>query len=43
MEKSYNESGTLASEAKYKNGILQGNKKCRDGRFGNESLDCFEN
>ena len=38
----YFESGKLAGTATYKNGALVGYKKCTDGRFGNENLDCLK-
>ncbi len=38
----YFDSGKLAGTATYKNGKLVGYKKCTDGRFGNESLDCLK-
>jgi len=41
IAKSYYESGKVASETKYKKGEIQGYKHCSDGRFGNETLDCF--
>lgn len=34
--------GSLASTKTYKNGKLVGFKKCSDGRFGNENLDCMQ-
>ena len=40
-EKWYFENGKLAGTATYKNGKLVGYKKCTDGRFGNESLNCL--
>jgi antitoxin component YwqK of YwqJK toxin-antitoxin module len=39
--KEYCESGRLASVSEYKNDVFQGYKKCADGRFGDESLDCY--
>lgn len=41
VEKHYFENGTLAGTATYKNDKLVGYKKCTDGRFGNESLNCL--
>ena len=40
IRKEYYESGKLAGTTTYKNGKMVGYKKCTDGRFGNESLDC---
>lgn len=37
----YYENGKLAGTANYKNGTLEGYKKCTDGRMGNENLDCL--
>ena len=41
ITKWYFEDGKLAGTATYKNGKLVGYKKCTDGRFGNERLNCF--
>ena len=37
----YYENGKLAGTENYKNGTLEGYKKCTDGRMGNENLDCL--
>lgn len=41
IAKWYFENGKLAGTATYKDGKLVGYKKCTDGRFGNELLDCL--
>lgn len=38
--KQYFENGKVAGTSTYKNGELIGYKKCSDGRFGNEQLQC---
>lgn len=42
VDKWYYENGKLAGTATYKNGKLVGYKKCTDGRFGNERLNCLK-
>src|SRR5574343_23849 len=42
VDKGYYKNGKLAGTATYKNGKLVGYKKCTDGRFGNENLDCWK-
>ena len=42
IKKWYFENGKIAGTATYKNGQLVGYKKCTDGRFGNEKLDCIK-
>jgi len=40
LKRGFTNKGEVISTAKYKNGMLDGYKRCSDGRFGNEELEC---
>ena len=41
IRKEYNNKGEVLSTAKYKNGVLDGYKRCSNGKFENEDLKCY--